>query len=142
MAADGLLPLLLTDLGKRLAREFQKYLPDGFLDFALSDKARDRETLRGWGNHLCMSTFGCVKYRTPFLEGFLLGNSGAAESRYHTVSLLLKRKLLREDYKPRPGKGVESLSEDAANIAEGDKPPEFQLPAHHAPRLQPASGTE
>ena len=43
-AADGLLPLLLTDLGKRLAREFEKYLPEGFLEFALSDKARDRET--------------------------------------------------------------------------------------------------
>ena len=119
-AADGLLPLLLTDLGKRLAREFEKYLPDGFLDFALSDKARDRETLRSWGNHLCMSTFGGVKYRTPFLEGFLLGNSRAAESRYRTVSLLLKRKLLREDYKPRPGKGLETLPEEAANVAEDE----------------------
>jgi hypothetical protein len=120
LTADGLLPLLITDLGKRLAHEFQKYLPDGFLEFALSDKARDRETLRSWGNHLCMSTFGGVKYRTPFLEGFLLGNSGAAESRYRTVSMLLKRKLLREDYKPRTGKGVETLSEEAANIAEDD----------------------
>jgi hypothetical protein len=119
-AADGLLPFLLTELGKRLAREFEKYLPDGFLDFALSDKARDRETLRSWGNQLCMSTFGGVKYRAPFLDGFLLGNSRAAESRYRTISLLLKKKLLREDYKARPGKGLETLPEEAANVAEDD----------------------
>jgi hypothetical protein len=119
-AADGLLPLLLTDLGKRLAREFEKYLPDGFLDFALSDNTRDRETLRRWGKHLCMSTFGGVKYRVPFLEGFLLSNRRAAESRYRTVSLLLKRKLLRADYKPKLGKGLETLPEEAANVAEDD----------------------
>ena len=47
--ADGLIPLLLTDLGKRLAREFERHLPDGFFDFALFDKAHDRETLRSWG---------------------------------------------------------------------------------------------
>jgi hypothetical protein len=34
-----------------------------------------------------MSTFGRLRYRTPFLE---LGNSEAAESRYRTVTLLLK----------------------------------------------------
>ena len=119
-AADGLLPLLLTDLGKRLAREFEKYLPEGFLEFALSDKACDRETLRSWGNHLCMSTFGGVKYRAPFLDGFLLGNSRSAEARYHTVNLLLKRKVLREDYKARPGKAVETLPEEAANAAADD----------------------
>lgn len=119
-AADGLLPLQLTDLGKRLAREFEKYLPDGFMDFALFNKARDRELLRNWGKQLCMSTFGGVKYRAPFLEGFLLGNSRAAELRYRTVSLLLKRKHLREDYKPRPGKGLETLPEEAANVAEDE----------------------
>jgi len=87
--ADGLLPILLTDLGTRLAREFEKHLPDGFFDFALSDKTktRDREVLRSWGKQLCMSTFGRLRYRTPFLE---LGNSEAAESRYRTVTLLLK----------------------------------------------------
>ena len=119
---DGLLPILLTDLGKRLAREFEKHLPDGFFDFALSDKTktRDRDVLRSWGKQLCMSTFGMLRYRTPFLEGFLLGNSEAAKSRYRTVTLLLKRKLLREDYKPRPGKGRETLPEVAGNVAEDE----------------------
>jgi len=56
----------------------------------------------------------------PFLEGFLLGNSCAAESRYRTVNLLLKRKLLQEDYKRRSGMGRETLPEDAANIAEDE----------------------
>jgi hypothetical protein len=67
-----------------------------------------------------MSTFGGARYRTPFLEGFVLGNSQAAESRYRTVSLLLKKKILRDDYKPRPGKGRETLPEDAANVAEDE----------------------
>ena len=120
--ADGLLPLLLTDLGERLAREFEKHLPDDFFDFALSDKTKtcNRETLRAWGKQICMSTFGGLRYRTPFLEGFLLGNSEAAESRYRTVSLLLKKKLLQEDYKSRSGKGNETLPEDAANVAEDE----------------------
>ena len=37
LAADGLLPMSLTDLGKRLAHEFEKCVPEGFLNFALSD---------------------------------------------------------------------------------------------------------
>jgi hypothetical protein len=120
--ADGLLPILLTDLGKRLAREFEKHLPDGFFYFALSDgtKSRDREVLRSWGKQLCMSTYGRLRYRTPFLEGFLLGNSEAAEARYRTITLLLKRRLLQEDYNPRPGKRRETLPEDAANVAEDE----------------------
>ena len=117
-AAEGLLPFLLTDLGKRLAHEFEKHVPDGFLDFALSEKTRDRETLRNWGRDLCMSKFGGVKYRAPFLEGFLLGNSRAAEARYRTVSLLLKRKLLREDYKARASTARETLPEEAASVVE------------------------
>jgi hypothetical protein len=117
-AVDGLLPLHLTKLGERLAREFVKHLPDGFLDFALSDKALDRETLRRWGNQLCMLTFGGVKYRAPFLDGFLLGNDGAAEARYRTVSLLLKRGYLGENSKAKSGKGLETLPEEAANVAE------------------------
>jgi hypothetical protein len=52
-SADGFLPLSLTDLGKRLAHEFEKSVPEGFLDFALSDKTRDRESLRKWGQDLC-----------------------------------------------------------------------------------------
>jgi hypothetical protein len=35
LAADGLLPMSLTDLGKRLAHE--KCVPEGFLNFALSE---------------------------------------------------------------------------------------------------------
>ena len=120
-AADGLLPLVLTGLGKRLAQEFEKRVPDGFFEFALlSDKARDREILRSWGEQLCMSTFGGVKYRTPFLEGFLRGNSRAATIRYRTVSMLLKKKLLRDEYKPGPRNGLETLPEDAANIADDE----------------------
>jgi hypothetical protein len=118
LAADGLLPLSLTDLGKRLAHEFEKCVPEGYLDFALSDKTRDRETLREWGRKLCMSALGSVKYRAPFLDGFLLGNSRAAEARYRTVTLLLKRKVLREDYKAKPGAMRDTLSEEAANFAE------------------------
>lgn len=120
LAADGFLPLSLTDLGKRLAHEFEKHVPEGFLDFALSDKSRDRDTLRDWGRKLCMSSLGRGRYRTPFLEGFLLGNSRAAEARYRTVSLLLKRRFLREDYTARPGSGQDTLSEEAANVAEDD----------------------
>jgi hypothetical protein len=67
-----------------------------------------------------MSMLGSVKYRTSFLEGFLLGNSRAAEARYRTVSLLLKRKLIREDYKARPRMGRETLPEEAAGLAEDD----------------------
>jgi hypothetical protein len=120
LAADSLLPLSLTDLGKRLAREFAKHVPADFRTFALSDGARDRDTLRRWGCKLCMSTLGSARYRAPFLEGFLLGNSLAAEARYRTVSLLLKRKLLPEDYKLKPGAGPDTLPEEAANVAEDD----------------------
>ena len=120
LAADGLVPLSLTQLGKRLAHEFEKHVPDGFLDFALSDRMRDRDTLRDWGRKLCMSSLGRARYRTPFLDGFLLGNSQAAEARYRTVNLLLKRRFLREDYAARPGMGRDALSEEAANVAEDD----------------------
>ena len=37
LAANGFLPMSLTDLGKRLAHEFEKCVPEGFLNFALSD---------------------------------------------------------------------------------------------------------
>lgn len=120
LAADNLLPLSLTALGVRLANEFKRHVPEGFLDFALADKSRDRDTLREWGRKLCMSQLGSVRYRGPFLEGFLLGNSRAAEARYRTVNLLLKRRLLREDYKTTRGKGQDTLPEDAANIAEDE----------------------
>ena len=119
--ADGLLQFSLTKLGMRLAHEFEKRVPNGFFEFALlSDKARDREVLRSWGEQLCMSTFGSLKYRTPFLEGFLRGDSLAASIRYRTVSLLLKHKLLREDYNPVSRIGLETLPEDTADLAEDE----------------------
>ncbi|WP_051387121.1 hypothetical protein [Bradyrhizobium sp. ARR65] len=118
LAADGLLPLSLTELGNRLANEFAKQIPDRFIDFAVSDKFVRREVLREWGRTFCMSRFGKLKYRSLFLEGFLLGNSKAAEARFHTVSLLLARKLTSEDYRAKRFNGHETLPEEAANIAE------------------------
>lgn len=118
LAADGLLPLSITDLGQRLAHEFAKRVPEGFLEFALSDTARDRDKLRDWGRRLCMSGLGEVRYRVPFLEGFLLGDSTEADARYRTVNLLFKRKLLREDSAPETGGAQDTLPEEAANTAE------------------------
>jgi hypothetical protein len=94
LAADGMLPFELTDLGTRLAREFEKRLPGGFLAFALSDKTKDREELRAWGARICFASLGGYGYKTPLLEGLLLGNSQPAESRYRTVRLLFRRGLL------------------------------------------------
>lgn len=120
LAADGLLPLSITDLGKQLAYEFAKRVPNGFLEFALSDKARERDALRDWGRKLCMSGLGSVNYRVPFLKGFLLGNSEDAGARYRTVSLLFQRRLLQEDYKPQPGVVKDALPEEAAGAAEDE----------------------
>ena len=98
LAADGLLPLQLTELGKELADEFRKRVPDGFWEFAMSDKAKTRDTLRDWGKKLCFSSLGKMKYRDIFLKGLLLGGARDAEARHHTVRLLFNRGLLREDY--------------------------------------------
>lgn len=118
LAAEGLLPLSITDLGQRLAHEFAKHVPEGFLEFALSDKARDRDELREWGRKLCMSGLGKVRYRVPFLEGFLLGDSAEAEARYRTVNLLFERKLLGEDSTPTTGGAQDTLPEEAASTTE------------------------
>ncbi|MBR1214622.1 hypothetical protein [Bradyrhizobium sp. JYMT SZCCT0180] len=115
---DGLLALTLTDLGQRLAREFEKALPEDFFDFAISEKALSREILRGWGKQLCMSKFGLAKFRRPFLAGFLLGNSQAAQSRYQTVSLLFKEGLLGGGAKQKKELGLDTLSEEFAILAE------------------------
>lgn len=118
LAADGLLPLLITDLGDQLAREFAKRVPERFLEFALSDKARERDELREWGGMLCMSGLGKLRYRVPFLKGFLLGDSADAEARYRTVNLLFKRNLLGEDSTPKAGGAQDSLPEEAADTSE------------------------
>jgi hypothetical protein len=118
LGADGLLPLAITDLGQRLAHEFGKRVPEGFLEFALSDRARHRHELREWGRRLCISGLGEVRYRVPFLEGFLLGNSEEATVRYHTVNLLFNRKLLGEDSTPKTEGAQDALPEEAADTAE------------------------
>lgn len=99
LAADGLLPVELTALGKDLANEFQKCVPTDLLDFAFSDKTKSRDTLRQWGQRLCFSTLG-KKYRDVFLKGFLFGGERDAEVRYRTVRILFKRGLLRDNYEP------------------------------------------
>ncbi len=98
LAADGLLPLQLTDLGKELADEFRRRVPDGFLEFGISDKTKSRDILREWGRKLCFSSFGKTRYRDVFLNGFLLGGARDAETRYQTVRLLFRRALLHGGY--------------------------------------------
>jgi len=114
LAADGLLPLQLTDLGKELADEFRKRAPGGFMEFAISDKAKSRETLREWGAKLCFSSLGKMKYRDVFLRGLFLGGGREAEARHHTVRLLFNRGLLHEDYDLSRGRTMraDSIAED------------------------------
>lgn len=122
LGADGFLPLTITNnLGMRLAREYEKRVPEGFVEFALNDSSVDRDKLRDWGKQLCLSCFGGLKYyRTPFLEGYLLGNSQAAETRYKTVSLLFERKLLLDNSRKRRMKINEILAEEDIAALETD----------------------
>lgn len=114
LAADGLLPLQLTELGKELADEFKKRVPDDFFGFALSDKAKSRETLREWGKKLCFSALGRMRFREIFLKGLLLGGTREAEARHHTVRLLFQRGLLRDAYEvaKRRKLRADSIAED------------------------------
>ncbi len=114
LVADGLLPLQLTELGKELADEFKKRVPDDFLGFALSDKAKSRDTLREWGKKLCFSGLGRMRFREIFLKGFLLGGTREAEARHHTVRLLFQRGLLRDAYEVAKRRRVsaDSIAED------------------------------
>lgn len=99
LGAEGLLPLTLTDLGRRLAHAFQLRLDNDFADFALGDGPLERNTIRSWGKDLCFSRLGRLdRYRAPFLEGFLLGNGVEAEKRYRTVERLFQRELLTGTY--------------------------------------------
>lgn len=122
MSADGLLPFQLTDLGKQVASEFRKRVPEGFAQFALSDKAKSRETLRAWGKSLCFSSLGRVKYRDVFLQGFLLGGTREAEARYRTVRLLFARGLLRDEYADaaRAAQREDAVAEDDVAAQEDD----------------------
>jgi hypothetical protein len=99
LGAEDMLPLTLTDLGQRLARAFNLRLDNNFSDFGLSDGFLDRDTIRSWGERLCFSKLGGLsRYREPFLDGFLLGNSPDAEKRYRTVQRLFQRNLLTGNY--------------------------------------------
>jgi hypothetical protein len=122
LVVDDLLPFELTDLGARLAREFEKRVPEGFREFALHGNAKDRDALREWGQRLCFSELGTLKcYRECFLEGFLLGGGAEAQTRYQTVELLFRRKLFRDDHwvGSVPGQQRhEVLSEDDAAVLE------------------------
>jgi hypothetical protein len=119
LAAENLLPFKLTELGERLAREFEKRIPAAFFDFALSDRRKDREELRKWGAELCFYELGLIqRYRETFLNGFIFGNSKEAEARYQTVRKLFKRKLLRDEYTPRSATKREQLLEDEAPDSE------------------------
>jgi len=128
LAADGLLPLQLTELGQELADEFRKRVPDGFWEFAVSDKAKGRDTLRDWGKKLCFSSLGKTRYRDIFLKGLLLGGAREAEARHHTVRLLFNRGLLREDYKLSRQRTLreDSIAEDDVGGHE-DEPEELGL---------------
>lgn len=99
LGAEGMLPLTLTDLGQRLAHAFRLRVDNKFSDFGLSDGLLDRDTIRSWGERLCFSQLGDLsRYREPFLDGFLLGNSPDAEKRYRTVQRLFQRGLLTGNY--------------------------------------------
>ena len=124
LGAQDMLPLTLTDLGKRLAHAFERRLDSQFSDFGLSDGPLDRDTIRRWGARLCFLTLGGLgRYREPFLDGLLLGNSPDAEKRYRTVQRLFQHGLLAGSY--------EGLAEESANdmVAEEDSRALEETPA-------------
>ena len=121
VASEDLLPLSITGLGKKLAYAFNHQLDDKFAAYALNETTQDRDTIRDWGKRLCFSNLGNLKrYREPFLEGFLLGNSSEAEKRYLTVQRLFQRGLLTGDYKwhAEETSNSEVLAEEEVRAAE------------------------
>jgi len=121
LAAEGLLPLTLTDLGERLARAFDQRVDSRFADFALDDGPLDRDIIRSWGKDACFSRLGTLeRYRDPFLEGFLLGNGTEAEKRYRTVQRLFRCGLLTGDYEEKAAEAAftDAMSEEEARAAE------------------------
>lgn len=122
LAAEDLLPLQLTQLGQKLAHGFNQRLPDEFGEFGLSDDSLDRDTIRSWGKQFCFTHLGGRgRYREPFLDGFLLGNSPDAEKRYRTVQRLFQRGLLADSYEYHGEEAAEEdiVSEDDARAVEG-----------------------
>jgi hypothetical protein len=121
LGAEGLLPLTLTNLGQRLAHAFQLRLDHKFADFALGDGPLDRDTIRSWGKDVCFCRIGgLARYRAPFLEGFLLGNSAEAEKRYRTVQRLFQGQLLTGTYEQEAAESTDAgaLPEEAATAVE------------------------
>jgi hypothetical protein len=120
LAVDGKLPWVLTDLGRSLNRAFARRLPEGFSDFALSDSAKSRESIRSWGAALCLSRLHMLTgYRDVFLAGFLRGNSEGAETRFSTVKHLFRRRLLDSEYRRTTrSKGRDAVAEDDVDFAE------------------------
>lgn len=123
MAAEGFLPVALTPLGERVAHGFGQRVDDDFAEAALADKPCARETVRAWGAKLCFSRLGeRDRYRTPFLEGFLLGDGPEAERRYRTLQRLFRRGLLTGAYDETEAADPGSPAEEDAGAAEA--PPE------------------
>jgi hypothetical protein len=121
MGAEDLLPLTLTDSGQQLAHAFGLRLDRNFSDFGQSDGSLDRDTIRSWGERLCFSKLGgLIRYREPFLDGFLLGSNPDAEKRYRTVQRLFQRRLLTGNYEKEaeePSAGIVG-EEDAWAVEE------------------------
>ncbi len=121
LGVDGLLPFSLNKPGQDLARYFERRVPDDFWEFALSNRALDRETLRAWGRQLCFSTLG-KQYRDTFVNSFFQGDSPDAEARYNTARRLFELELLTGEYaEPSPSEDstTEATSEeDAAALEE------------------------
>jgi hypothetical protein len=120
LAVDGKLPWVLTGLGRSLNRAFARRLPEGFEEFAFSDRAIHRERIGSWGRALCLSQLRKLgSYRDDFLAGFLRGNSEVAETRFSTVKHLFKRRLLDGEYRRTArSKGRDAVGEDDANFTE------------------------
>jgi hypothetical protein len=117
---DNHIPFELTELGEGLAKEYNKCVPKGFLQFALNGTTLPRSTLMEWGSELCFSRLGRrAGYRERFLDGFLKGGTRDAETRFRTVKILLKHNLLRRDgtTAKRRGATEELMTEDDAELS-------------------------
>lgn len=125
LAVDGKLPWVLTDLGRSLAQAFARRVPDGFAEFAFGDNAKTRESIRLWGEDICMSKLRTLtSYRDAFLSGFLGGKSGSGGTRFSTVRRLFKRRLLTGVYSNTArGKRKDAVGEEDVDFtAEMDEP--------------------
>lgn len=118
LIVDGLLPFELTDDGKSLAKTFGNRVDAKFLPFALGERSEARQTIKTWGQKLCFSEIArMTRFRTPLLEGMLLGNGRDAEKRYATISELFASGLLESD---ADVDADDALGEDDAVLQEED----------------------